>query len=112
MNFLFLLFEIGDKTVPVQGLYSIFLIAGGIGFLLGLWRWWLSLLWFIFPMSIIFAWHFLINIGDMYKMYDVYVGELGESYIWHSYISVIIGFLLNAAGIFIKIFRPLNGSLK
>lgn len=99
-------FEISDKIPSVQSMYVFFIILGGIGFLLGFWRWWLSLIWLIFPLSffaVLFIWLQSMEINDLYENI---VRELGENYIWHNYISVIVGVLLNTAGIPVSFFKP------
>jgi len=96
----------------VQGLYLFYLICGGIGFALALWRWWLGLLWLLFPMSLVLLWHFLIHNEDMYHFSAHIIREFGESYFRHSHLSVITGVLLNTTGIFIRFFRPKKMVLK
>ncbi len=100
MNLLALLFEIGDKIIQVQMMYLLFIVLGGIGFILGFWRWWLGAVWLIFLLAIA-----LMQIGETNYLYDAIVVEIGESYIWDSYISIIIGILLNIVGVFTNIFK-------
>ena len=57
-------------------------------------------------MSIILAIHLLVNVEDINLLYKDIVRELGESYIWHNYISMALGILLNIVGIFVGFFRP------
>jgi hypothetical protein len=102
MDTLILFFEISDKMPSVWSMYSIAAFLGGIGLLLGLWRWWLSAIWFIFP-NLCFSFLFCaIQISEINDLYRHVIDELGESYIWHSYISAGIAILLNIVGILIK----------
>lgn len=93
------LFEIIDKMIPVQSMYLIFLTFGGIGLLLGCFRWWLSAIWLVVP-TLLFSFFFIIgHLSDLNLLYDDVIPELGISYIWHSYISMIIGISLNLLGL-------------
>ncbi len=106
MNYFVLLFEISDKVIPVQAMYIIFITLGGIGFLLGFWRWWISFIWFIFPLSFFATAFIWLQNEEINYLYENIIRELGESYIWHNYISVIVGILLNTAGILVSFFKP------
>ena len=100
-----LFFEIGDKVIEVQAMYILFTILGGIGLLLGFWRWWISFIWFIFPTSVIALLFIWLQTEEINSLYKHIIRELGESYIWHNYISVTIGILLNLTGIFVGVLR-------
>lgn len=89
-------------------MHRLHIIFGAIGFLLGLFRWWASVIWLVFPMSGILILHNLVTIDEINMMYENIVRELGKSYIWHHYISMTMGVLLNAGGIFINFLKPRN----
>lgn len=97
------LFELEFPTVNY--VYSLFFAIGGIGFLLGLWRWWLSLIWLIIPNLLIGSAFLLGQTMEIYSdLHEAIIRTYGENYIWHNYISVISGFLLNILGVFVKSF--------
>jgi hypothetical protein len=101
MNEFLFLFELEFPSVSYM--YSVFLMLGGIGFLLGLFRWWASLIWLFCP-TLLFGIVFLgIQTIEIFSdLYQTVILTLGESYIWHTYISVFTGILLNIFGLFIK----------
>jgi hypothetical protein len=108
MSLFALLFEISDKVSSVQGMYFVFIILGLIGLILGFYRWWASVIWLFFPTSFI-AFGEIVEINNLYQNI---IQELGKSYIWHTYISVIIGVLINIAGIFVSLIKPRKIKLK
>jgi hypothetical protein len=48
MKILSLFLEISDKVPEVQTMYITYIVLGAIGLLLGIWRWWISLIWLVF----------------------------------------------------------------
>lgn len=100
-----LLFEIGDKVFPVQEMYIVFITLGIIGLLLGLWRWWLSAIWFVFPTLPIVLIYSVLQSEEIDYLYDAMVRELGLNYIVHSIVSPIIGTALNMIGIGFGLFN-------
>jgi hypothetical protein len=76
----------------------IFAVMGFIGFGLGYFRWWLGLIWFIFPL-LLFEY---VQIEEINSLYEAIVRE-SNSYIWQSYLSITIGVLVNVTGIFLGI---------
>lgn len=112
MNEVFLLFEIGDKVIGVEVMYFVFLTLGATGFVLGFWRWWASFIWLIFPTLFFAICYLLIQIAEINYLYENIIRELGESYIWHSYLSVTAGGLLNIAGLFVTLFNSKKSILR
>ena len=106
MNIFAIFFEISDKVIPVQAMYVLFITLGGIGFILGFWRWWISFIWFIFPLSFVAAAFIWLQNEEINYLYKHIIRELGEGYIWHNYISVLVGILLNTAGILVRLIKP------
>lgn len=108
MSFEAFLFEISDKIFSVGQLYIFFIALGLIGLALSFWRWWIGLIWLILPLYAFVS----LQISEMNALYVDVVHELGKSYIWHSYFSMIIAVLLNAAGILIQFIKPKKLILK
>jgi hypothetical protein len=107
-----LLFEISDKVVQVETMYWYALLLGGIGFLLGVWHWKLSVLWLLFPNLLLTILFLFLQISEINALYDNIIRELGKIYIWQTYISASLSILLNITGIIIGIFKKKNLKLK
>ena len=90
-----LLFELNCKVTDVQFLYIFFISLGLFGLVLGFWRWWLSAFWLVLISTVV-----LIQIREIYYLYGTMIGNFGESYVWHIYISMVFGATLNLYGIF------------
>ena len=83
--------EISDKVIPVSLMYGFALGLGGIGLLLGWWRWKLGLVWLIFPHSLLVLGHMILHVAELDALHRDIIRELGQSYIWHSWISPVMG---------------------
>ncbi len=107
-----LFFEISDKVMQVQTMYWFALFLGGIGLLLGIWRWKLSAFWLLFPNLLLTILFLFLQISEINALYDNIIRELGKSYIWQTYISASLSLLLNIIGIIIGIFKKKTLKLK
>jgi hypothetical protein len=97
------LFEVLGEMPPTY----VFAGMGFIGFLLGYFRWWLGVIWLIFPLLLLGY----SQIAEIDSLYNDIVRE-SKSYIWQSYLSITIGISVNVAGIFLGIFKNKKLNLK
>jgi hypothetical protein len=74
-------------------------VPGLIGGLLGLWKWWLGLVWLAIPMVFILFIFISIQFDEIDHAYHHMFRELVYSYIVNSYVAPILGVVLNLAGI-------------
>ncbi len=96
---LFLFFKIHDKVTPIYELYLTFTLLGGVGFILGLFRWWVGAFWIIFPVLVAF-----IIFEDLYSLLGTGILDLSRSsYLLHYYISILTGLTLNIFGVLIRL---------
>ena len=112
MCFYGLFFEINDKMISVEAMYIYFVSLGIIGLLLSFRLGWFGLIWLIFP-TLFSAFLFIsMQNEEVTFMREQIVKELGENYIFHNYISVFIGIVLNLGGVFINLINSKKISLK
>lgn len=93
-----LLLEIGDKIVPVSIMYAGFLLLGSIGAGVGYWRWKLGIVWILFPLSLMVVAFLSLQTEEIGSLYPHIIRELGQAYIWHSWLSPIAGGLMAVIG--------------
>lgn len=112
MNSIVLLFfEITDKVVPTLDLYIVYVVLGLIGLALGLFRWWASAIWLLFPVLLTVSVLGTLQYGEITELYDQMLKELGYSYILHNVAAPALAILLSIAGVIIAV-RPRSKDLR
>lgn len=99
------LFEVADKTIPVWTMYVFVSGTGLFGGIIGIWRWWAGLLWFVGPTLFSLFVISFIQMEEIGSLYENLISELGYGYIIHSYATPVLAILLNWSGISLGIAR-------
>lgn len=88
--------EVSDKILSIPGMWVQAILIGGVAVLLGRFRWWLGLPFFILPIVIALG---AFGLRHAPERGPAIIAEQGETYFIHFYTSALLAALLVGIGV-------------